>query len=139
MNEFDLQAETFLKLTKTKFSYKLVGEVRGFPNDDKDNSPRYHFRVTLKNAKHSYTFDFYGSNFDYMRNDQTLFAYDILATIQKFEPATSIDEFANEYGYELSNDNFKSISKIHKAVIKEYNAVVKLWNDDEINALMEIA
>jgi hypothetical protein len=139
MNEYELQADTFLKETNTKFSYRLVGEIRGFPNDNNDNMPRYHFRVTLRNAKHSFTFDFYGSNYDYMRNNQTLSAYDILATIQKFQPADSIDDFANEYGYEINNDNLKRISKIHKAVMNEYDNVCKLWNDDEITNLMEIA
>jgi hypothetical protein len=139
MNDYELQAITFLKETNTKFRYRLIGEIRGFPNDDNDTLPRYHFKATLRNAKHSFTLDFYGSNYDYMRNDQTISAYDILATIQKFQPADSLDDFANEYGYELNNDNFKRISKIHKAVIREYNAVVKLWNDDEITNLMEIA
>jgi hypothetical protein len=139
MNEYELQADKFLKETKTKFSYRLVGEIRGFPNDNKDNMPRFHFRATLRNAKHSFTFDFYGSNHDYMQNIQTLSAYDVLACLQKYKVSDELDKFAYDYGYEINNDNLKRISKIHKAVINEYENVCKLWNDNEINALMEIA
>lgn len=135
MNQYEQQADQFLKATQTKFSYKLTGTVQGFPNDDKDQFNRYQFKVTLSNARHSFQFFFYGSNADWLDNVQTLTAYDVLSTITKHEPEEDLRQFASAFGYDWFEE---STERIYEAVKEEWNNIRQLFNDEELEMLQEI-
>lgn len=60
--------------------------------------------------------------------------YSVLACLTKYDPDT-FENFCDEFGY--STDS-KNAEKIYNGVCKEYMGVCSLWNDDEIDELMEI-
>lgn len=62
-------------------------------------------------------------------------AYDVLACLQKYDVGT-FDDFCSEFGYD---EDSRSAKKTYKAVVKEYDNVCKLWADEEIEQLQEIA
>ena len=132
---YEKQAEQFLEATQTKFSYKLIGTVRGFPNDKRDQFNRYQFKVTLTNARHSFAFFFYGSHADWLDGVETLSAYDVLSVITKYEPEATLKDFAIGFGYEWYED---STERIYKAVKKEWKNISQLFNGKEIEMLQEI-
>ena len=135
MNQYEKQAKDFLKATETKFSYKLIGTVQGFPNDDRDQFNRYQFKVTLSNARHSFQFFFYGSHADWLDGVKTLTAYDVLSTITKYEPEEDLRQFASAFGYDWFKE---STERIYEAVKNEWENIRKLFNDKEIELLQEI-
>lgn len=61
-------------------------------------------------------------------------AYDVLASLQKYDVGT-FENFCIYFGY--NNDSIKA-EKIYKRVVKEFNEVQKIWNDQEILELQEI-
>ncbi len=61
-------------------------------------------------------------------------AYDILAYMQKYEPADNIDDFAEEFSYTKPSQAIK----VYEAVKKEWQAIKELFTDDEIAELQEI-
>lgn len=60
--------------------------------------------------------------------------YDVLACVQKYEVGT-FEDFCSEFGYETDSRNAK---KTYKAVVKEYNKMCSLFNNDELEVLQEI-
>jgi hypothetical protein len=139
IDNYQEKANFFLKETKTTFSYKFAKVIKGFPNDNKDKEKRNSFKVTLKNVKASYTFNFYGSINDYQQGNETLTPYDILACLIKTEPSLSLEGFMREYGYEIeSQSDYKRINKIHEAVISEFANLKRLFSQSELEAMTEI-
>jgi hypothetical protein len=139
IDNYQEKADFFLKQTKTTFSYKFSKVVKGFPNDNKDKEKRNYFKVTLKNEKASYTFNFYGSINDYQKGDDTLTPYDVLACLIKTEPSLSLEGFMRDYGYEIeSQSDYKRINKIHEAVISEFANLKRLFSQSELEAMTEI-
>lgn len=69
-------------------------------------------------------------------------AYDVLATITKYDPGT-FEDFISNFGYEQYDENTGGINKrsmkIYRAVVKEYNKVYNFFTQDEIDELNEIA
>lgn len=61
--EYNKQAEDFLKATNTTFEAKEATPQKKAPWGTDDRHINY--TITLKNAKHSYTFDFWGSIYSY--------------------------------------------------------------------------
>ena len=60
--------------------------------------------------------------------------YDVLACLQKYDVGT-FEDFCSEFGYETDSRNAK---KTYKAVVKEYNKMCSLFNNDELEVLTEI-
>lgn len=94
--------------------------------DDKDK--RTVFKITLKKDSKQYTFDF-GQSIAEGNNEPTL--YGVLCCLQKYEVGT-FEEFCEDYGY---NEDSRKAEKIYKAVVKEYKAMQRLFNDDELEIL----
>lgn len=61
-------------------------------------------------------------------------AYDILACLTTYDPG-DFEEFCSNYGY--GNDSIKAM-KTYKAVVKEYQNLAMLYNDDELEKLGRI-
>jgi len=155
-NEYDLQAETFLKETGTIFTARLIGTYDHFG----DGVERDVYEVTLRNPKGSYTFKFgdsidrtmkrlgtykphffRGSVYDLQRiqrhekaKHKSIKAYDVLSCVTKYDPG-SFEDFCWDLGYDP--DSIK-VLKTYLAVQEEYHNVAKLFTEDEMEKLEEI-
>lgn len=115
-----------------KYNVKLTildSEFRKYFLEDKE--PRYVFKCKLSRGKKSYTFNF-GQSIAAGGEEPNI--YDILACLTKHDPE-SFEFFCSNYGY---NTDSRAAEKIYKAVVKEYNAVNRLFGDiieelEEIN------
>ena len=68
--------------------------------------------------------------------------YDVLACLQKY-PCDDYEDFCNDYGFDIYDDfeggYNKQSRKIWKACVNEYAKVEKLFSEEELDALREIA
>ena len=65
-------------------------------------------------------------------------AYGILACLLKYDVGT-IDDFINEFGYEIKcYKDMKNLEDNYKAVVDEYNNLMMLYSDEEMEDLGEI-
>lgn len=102
-----------------------------------------HYSITLKNARHSYTFDFWGSINDAemvelaekTREAVKPSAYSILACL-KDSAGDSFEDFCANYGYDTDS---RTAERTRHAVLEQERNVRKLFTHDEIEALAEIA
>lgn len=128
MTEYQKQAIDFLTATNTKFIAKFKKHAIYF-NDDKQ--PRDIYRITLKNDRHKFSFDF-GQSINNTGKAPT--EYDVLACITKYDPY-SFEDFCGEFGY---NSDSRKTYKIYEAVENEWANVNKLFTSEEIEHLQEI-
>lgn len=67
-------------------------------------------------------------------------AYDVLAGLQGYEPPATFEDFCSEYGYDDQPlASCPDVMKIYRAVQTEYRALRKMYSDDELEQLAEIA
>lgn len=111
-----------IKLTVLDYKYK---------DHFNDGVVRCTFKLKLSRGKRSYTFDF-GQSIAKGSDFPTL--YDVLACLQKYDVG-SFEDFCNEFGYDT--DSRKAL-KTYKAVVKEYNAMSRLFTSEELEILSEI-
>ena len=128
MDEYIKQGMDFLKETGTTFKAKYIKHGLYFA-DDKDE--RAIFRITLKNSKGSYSFRFGQS---IAAGSEEPSAYDVLACLTKSKPE-DFKGFCDEYGYNA--DSIKA-TKIHKAIIKEWKGISRIFDSEQIEKLREI-
>lgn len=128
-NAIDFAVKYGITLKVGKPTYKLHF------HDDKEM--RYVFPCTLKREGEVYKFKFGQSIVAW---DEKPSYYDIFSCLQKHDPE-SFENFCAEYGYELWDDvrpayNRKSM-KVYKAVVKEWEAVDRLFGDilDELSEI----
>jgi hypothetical protein len=124
MNNYNKAAADFAKKHGIKLTIGTPDYGLHFPGD-KDE--RYIFPCTLSRNGKKYSFKF-GQSIAEGLTAPTM--YDILACIQKYEVG-DFDEFCSEYGYFPieSSAAFKAAQKTHKAVLKEFAAVNRLFGD----------
>ncbi len=60
--------------------------------------------------------------------------YDVLACLQKYEVGT-FEDFCSDFGYDLDS---RTAKKTYKAVVKEYDKMCSLFNNEELEILTEI-
>lgn len=137
MNEYEKQAQDFLRDTGTKMTVVRKGTttefIKGMTNEI--------YRVTLKNNNHSYTFDFHNSAHAF-QNNLKLTAYDVLASLPVYIFA-DYDDYCADLGYtaycDESGNKIKESKKAYNAVIKQGNELTSLFDDDQLNQLAEIS
>lgn len=125
---YDIQAENFAKKYGVKFHiFHTKTEYRPYFSDDKQS--RYVFKCRLIRGRRSYTFSFGQSLAEGSKAPKL---YDILACLTKYD-CGSFEDFCNEFGYEIDNENCTGYNKksmrIYKAVCREYEAVCRLFGD----------
>lgn len=130
MNEYNKQAEQFLKDTETEFKAKFL--KNGFYFDG-DKETRNIYEITLKRGDREYKFKFGTSISDTEKKIKPT-PYDVLSCLQKYEIGT-FNDFCRDFGY--NEDSIKA-EKIYKAVIEEFKNVKILFSDEEIEKLQEI-
>ncbi len=132
MNEYDQQAEDFLKSTGAKLTIKYKDTGLYF-SDDKSVRDIYTF-ILRKDGK-SYSATFGQSIAD---SGKAPSAYDILACLRSDEPET-IDELISEYGYEINSAaDYRKLDKIAKQLKRQNAGLRRLFSDDELDRLNEI-
>jgi hypothetical protein len=99
-----------------------------FPTD-KDN--RYVFKITLKKGGKQYTFNF-GQSISEGSNEPTL--YSVLSCLQKYDVGT-FEDFCGDFGYD---EDSRTAERTYKAVVKEFQAMERLFNSDELELLQII-
>lgn len=134
-SEYEQQAIDFLMNTDTTMKITRVGKRTDGGCVNKGSHHDYNITLTRNNK--SWTFFFCDSV--YNKQEKILpSAYDILACLQKYEVETDLIEFCNEFGYDLtSKKEIDKARRIHKAVLKEYENVMRLF-EDVISELSEI-
>lgn len=130
-------ALNFLKETETDLKIRKIDVVCGFPNDDKDTLPHSHYKITLARGGKSYTFDYYGSYYDYQHGKEPV-ADSILAALQIYDVGSMAD-FVDEYGYVIKDrKSFLRVERIWKECKKQYSKLKTMYNETELDKLAEI-
>ena len=138
MTEYDLQVSEFIKKSGVKMTMSRVGEVKGFPFDKHDSMYHDKYQVTLTRDGKQYRFTFYGSFYDWEHNRRPS-RYDVLSCIEKYETPDSLEEFANEFGYEIeTKEDCVRVKKIKDACQKQYEKLLWLFGDDLMEDLRKI-
>jgi len=133
-NEYDAQANDFLKSTNTKFTIKKIGYGKYFP-DDKEERDIYRFTLVKDGKKYSGRF---GQSIYGTQKGETPSAYDVLASLsaEAGDENESYEDFADTFGYD--RDSYKG-RKIHKLVLKERKGLNELYSEEELQKLGEIS
>lgn len=140
-SEYEQQAIDFLTSTDTTMKIERIDHRTD--GGCMNRGSHFDYEITLKRNSKNWKFQFCDSVNNYRKNELPS-AYDILACLQKYEVEYDFHEFCNEFGYEEYTENNYGIitintqaKKIHKAVLKEYEKVMLLF-DDVIDELAEI-
>lgn len=129
------QAEEFLKATETELKIVFMKKGKNPLWGDKEN--RNIYQCLLINTKHDYAFKFYDSISNYKNNKKPT-KYDILACLQGYEIGTFKD-FCNDFGYDIREEkNDGDTLKIYNACKDEYNNLIQLFTEEEIDCLSMI-
>lgn len=158
INEYEKQAEDFLKETNTTF--RAVWIEHGLYFDD-DIQTRDIYRIILtREGKKALDLRFGQSiaksgtlkahyvltqqairdgrilltNKDYLQKRTAPTAYDVLACVTKYDPG-SFENFCQEYGY---NTDSRQAERMYFDVVREYREVKRIWTEEEIEKLREI-
>ena len=127
MNEYDKQAEDFLKKTGTTFNVIAYKGRNPMHKDDKDMMDKW--LVEFVRGDEEWSFDFY---MGLGHNGAKPSAYDVLACIQKYE-VDSFEEFCAEFGYDMYDNNYMGYNKrsweLYRAVCDEYEEVQRMFGD----------
>jgi hypothetical protein len=95
------------------------------------NQPRYVFKLQLLRGRKSYTFEFGQS---IMKGNEEPTLYDVLTCLQKYDVGT-FEDFCGMFGYD--NDS-RTAEKTYKAVVKEFQAMERLFDSEELEVLQLI-
>lgn len=124
MNEYEQQANDFLKSVNASIKIEWV-EYALYFNDDDEPRNVYKVRIRRKpysNLQHTAQFTF---TFKANLMGDTPTAYDILACLTKGDPGT-FEDFCWGYGYDTDS---RKAERIYKAVCKEWRNVERVFGD----------
>lgn len=124
MNDYQKQANDFA----SKYGVKLAILSQDYKPMWGETTARAVYKCRLSRNGKSYTFEFGASLMDPSRPK----IYDILACVQKWDTG-SFEEFCGEFGYNnLPLSEYPRIKKTYDAVCREYNAIRRLFPEDEV-------
>lgn len=131
MTNYEQQATDFLNATSTGLTITYKGHSSYFQEDKEKGTQRDIYIIVLENELHRYRFLFGQSeiNSDYGKTRPT--AYDVLASITKYE-VFSFEDFCGDYGYDIDS---RGAYKTYKAVLKEWKNIERLFTTDQIELL----
>lgn len=127
-SDYQKQGNIFAQMTGTKMVILDTNHGRHFAND---TNKRYIFTVRLTKDGKQYTFKF-GQSITEGAKEPTF--YDLFACLTKCNPGDLID-FCDDYGYDETKNE---IEQAYKAVCREYNAICRLYSEEEIEFMSEI-
>lgn len=134
-SEYEKATEVFLFETGAKVSINYKGYfINPLWNED---TPRPKYSVCVSRGRSHFFITFWGN----LKGDEVT-SYDVLACLQKY-PCDDYEDFCNDYGFDIYDDfeggYNKQSRKIWKACVNEYAKVEKLFSEEELDALREIA
>ena len=134
-SEYNQQAVNFLLETETTCEIEFTGLSKPSWGNTRVNS----YRVTLKNKKHEYIFDFYDSIKNTEENKKATYDfYSVLACMSHYTPE-SFDDFCSEFGYEFKSESeYIKAKSTHMACLDEQKNLRKLFNEEQLEKLQEI-
>lgn len=125
-DDYEKQAADFLKAAGAKLKITYLKTDRYFP-DDKEVRDIYRVRIDRKGKSYSYMF---GNSIAATHLNERPTKYDVLASVEKYAPYGDVWDFANEYGYEISDrDSFKKTERIYKACKNQAAKFERLFSD----------
>lgn len=129
---YQQQGLDFMKATKTGITTTFKTNDLYFPGDKEGRDV---FKVTMITPRGRYTF-YFGQSLKESTGDggNPPTAYDIFATLTKYDPDT-FEDFCANYGYDSDS---RSAEKTYKAVCKEYAALCRLYTEDQLEEMREI-
>ena len=140
-NEYDQQAQSFLKETETTMTIKFKKFDRYFSDDKKS---RNIYTIQLKNKNGSWSFPFGDSihNTEKYRSatlpkdmqEHSPRPYDILACLN-VDYSEGFQDFCENFGYDNDSPNAK---RTFKAVQKETNNLQRMFSEAELELLHEV-
>lgn len=134
-SEYNQQAVNFLLETETTCDIQFRGLVT--PSWGKQDVNSY--KVTLKNKKHTYTYEFYDS----IKNTEdgkkaTYDFYSVLACMH-LNYCRDFDEFCSEFGYVFTTEKeFIKAKHTYFAIVEQDENLRKLFDADQLEKLQEI-
>ena len=132
--DYDEQAETFLRLTKSTIRKELIGHDFYFIGD---TQKRDIYKVTITRDDHYISFTFGQSIAEFRKTPSD---YSILACIEKYE-YEDFQDFCDNLGYDEDSRKahkiFKKCQKLAKKVNALYSGMVNL-EDSEMDFLYAI-
>jgi len=129
-NEYEEQAETFLKETKTELRTFFNRYDKYFKEDEQR---RNIYTCILSNHKYSYTFEF-GDSIQSTAKNKPLDRYSVLSCLN-IDYSEDFEDFCDNYGYEKDSRNAE---KTYNAVKKESEALQQLFTEEQLEQLHEI-
>ena len=134
-SDYEQQAMDFLKDTNTTMKIERIDHRTDGLCFNRGS--HFDYEITLKRNSKNWKFQFCDS-VDAYKKDEIPSAYDILACLQKYEVEEDILDFCAEFGYKTeTREERENAKRIHKACLKEYNNVMRLF-EDVIDELAEI-
>ena len=138
MSEYQQEALDFLMDSGTEMKIKFVEVVDGFPNDPDDTHPRKKYMVTMTRGSKGFSTPFYDSTYNYIKGLRPT-EYDVLACLEKYEVPDTLEDFASEFGYDISEPGDRMrIRKIWQACRTQYEKLVEFFGDEWMPRLQEI-
>lgn len=131
ITEYEMQANNFLATTGTTLEITRTEIVK------KWGAYRWKYYCKLRRRHKTYSFPFFDSVANYRENKRPS-KYDVLACLDTYDYINGIDDFANEFGYDLFED-YKATEKIYKACMKQSEKLHGLFTDEELEMLTEIS
>ena len=119
MNEYDKKAKDFAAKYGVKLTVLDKDYRRYFPADREE---RWVYKCRLSRNRKYYTFHFGQS---IAAGDKKPSLYDIFSCLTKYDPGT-FENFCLEYGY---NEDSRKAERTYNEVVKEWNAVERLFGD----------
>ncbi len=137
MNEFEKQAEEFLKEAGAEMNIEFHCVVDGLPFDMNDHLQHNKYTVTLRRGTKEYIFPFYDSYVNYKDGTEPT-KYDVLSCVMKSDPGT-MGDFIEEYGFRITGrKTFNEVEGLWKACKKEYESLLELFGPELMEKLAEI-
>lgn len=132
-DQYILDVENLLNKIGVTYKITLNGKV------NKWDYLRDTYKVILTNkASQQYSFIFCTSIND-TKNHILPSIYDVLACVQKYEIDSDLQNFVDEFGYEIDSvKSYKEVKTIHKECIKEYQGILKIFGE-HLEELQEVA
>lgn len=124
MSEYEENALKFMQKNGVKMHIKFMGKVYNPWNEEKWANWHNKYKVIIKRNNKQMTVNFYDSVHN-TQNGIEPTEYDILACLTKYDVG-SFEDFCGEFGYDI--DSIKAL-KTYKAVVREYNNVVRVFGD----------
>lgn len=137
MKTYREQADNFLSKHGITFKYINLGSEVSRINPKRNN---YKYSAIFERFSDktqrmlSVSFDFHDSISNYEKNIKRIYAYDILASLTKYNPGMFSD-FCNEYGYDA--DSRKAFAT-YEAVCEEWKKVSSFFTEEELEEMQGI-